>query len=396
MDDQKGMIVPKGGSFMSEKKAGIVTFHYAHHYGAQLQAYALMQAVEKLGTPCEIIHYVRPDTLEGNRLFKRGLSPHAQLSNAHTLLHYKAFKRRYIRFQEFAHKRLHLSERFYSSSQELFDAPPDYTAYLCGSDQIWNPLIYKEKTYDPAFFLGFARKGRKIAYAPSFGIASIPEPLKEPLISYLKNMDDLSVRESQGGAIIEELTGREALTVLDPTLLLTGGEWGSIAVSPKRTKPYMLCYFVSDSTPFEPYINALSRKLGLEVVYLAGSRKGIPGYAKIVYDAGPCEFLGEFKDAAFVCTNSFHGTVFSVNNQKDFISFTAGSEKKTVNSRLYSILDLLDIKERLLVVEKEQTPSKEALPELGRIDYAKVAGFLEREREKSLNYLKEALAKQDG
>lgn len=381
---------------MSEKKAGIITFHYAHHYGAQLQAYALMRAVEKLGTPCEIIHYVRPDTLEGNRLFKRGLSPYAQLSNLHTLLHYKAFKRRYDRFQAFAHQRMHLSERFYARAQELFENPPCYTAYLTGSDQVWNPLIYKEKTYDPAFFLGFANKGRRIAYAPSFGIAEIPEHLKAPLVKYLEGMDDLSVRERQGEAIIQALTGRKALTVLDPTLLLTGEEWGEAAVSPKRDKPYMLCYFVSDSTPFEPYIKAISQKLGLDVVYLAGARKGIPGYAKIVYDAGPCEFLGEFKDAAFVCTNSFHGTVFSVNNKKDFISFAAGSEKKTVNSRLYSILELLDIKERLVVVDKAKSPSAIEHPALDRIDYDKVSALLEKEREKSLTYLKEALDKQDG
>ena len=56
-------------------RAGLITFHYAHHYGAQLQAYALMKTILSLGVECEIIHYVRPDTEDGNRLFKRGLNP---------------------------------------------------------------------------------------------------------------------------------------------------------------------------------------------------------------------------------------------------------------------------------------------------------------------------------
>ncbi len=392
---------------MSEIKAGLITFHYAHHYGAQLQAYALMKTVEGLGTPCEIIHYVRDDTLLGNKLFKRGLSPYAQLSNLHTLIHLPAFKKRAQRFQQFAHHGLKLGGRFYKAHQELFSDPPQYSAYLCGSDQIWNPLIYKEKTFDPAFFLGFAKNGKKIAYAPSFGISSIPDSEKESLKAYLEKMDYLSARERQGEAIIRELTGRDAVTVLDPTLLLSGGEWSEIAVSPNRSKPYLLCYFVSDATPFEPYIKALSDKLKLEVVYLAGSRKGIPSYAKTVYDAGPCEFLGYFKDAAFVCTNSFHGTVFSVNFKKNFYSFTAGSEQKTVNSRLYSIMDLLDIKDRMVTIHGSRhvvrssgphsiNKEKSAMPVTslneGGVDYEKVSKLLDLEKTKSIDYLRKALA----
>ena len=376
---------------MSDRKAGLITFHYAHHYGAQLQAYALMHAVEKLGIPCEIINYIRNDTLEGNKLFKKGFSPYSLISNMHTVLYLSAFKKRYNRFMEFAYKRMNLSDRFYKTQQELFNDPPGYSLYLCGSDQIWNPMIYKEKTFDPAFFLGFAKNAKKIAYAPSFGISSIPDDLKESLKNYLDKMDFISVREKQGEIIINELTGREAPTVLDPTLLLSGEEWAETAVTPKITKPYLLCYFVSDARPFEPYIRSLSKKMGLEVVYLAGSRKGIPRYAKIVYDAGPCEFLGYFKEAAFICTNSFHGTVFSVNNKKNFISFTAGSVMKTVNSRLYSILELLDIKERLICIEKENPVSVDSVLQLKNIDYTKVLKNLEREREKSINYLNEAL-----
>jgi hypothetical protein len=178
-------------------KAGIITFHYAHHYGAQLQAYALMRAIELLGMECEIINYVRKDNIEGSRLFKKGLSVGSILSNANTLLNYGKLKKRHDRYDMFVQKEMKLSERFYGSYEELCADQPEYDAYVCGSDQIWNPLIFGEKTYDPAFFAEFAKSGRRVAYAPSFGISSIPEDKKELLKEYIEKFDHLSVRKSR-------------------------------------------------------------------------------------------------------------------------------------------------------------------------------------------------------
>ena len=247
-------------------KTGLITFHHAHHYGAQLQAFALMKAITGIGAECEIINYVRDDTIEGNRLFKKGLSVRALLSNANTILNYRRLKGRYKRFESFVNEDMKLSARFYASCSELVKNPPEYDAYICGSDQIWNPLIYKENTFDPAFFAEFAQTGMKIAYAPSFGINSIPENKREELKKYLESFDYLSVREKQGEKIIGEVSGKEAVTVLDPTLLLTGAEWSRYSTEPDVKGPYLLCYFITDGRKYSEFVNALSQKYKLPIV----------------------------------------------------------------------------------------------------------------------------------
>ncbi|HEX2946776.1 MAG TPA: polysaccharide pyruvyl transferase family protein [Clostridia bacterium] len=374
-------------------KAGILTFHHAHHYGAQLQAYALMRAARKAGAECEIIDYVRTDTVEGNRLFKKGLSARSMLSNANTLINLGRLKNRYARFESFVHDDMNLSEKFYGSYEQLKNDAPVYDVYICGSDQIWNPLIYKENTFDPAFFADFAKDGRRIAYAPSFGISSIPEDKRELLKNYLERFECLSVREKQGESIIREITGREAQTVLDPTLLLDGDDWSSISAAPAFKEPYILCYFITDARKYGDFVQVLSDKYKLPVVSLCGSRRVVPQTRHSVLDAGPKEFLGLFRNAAAVLTDSFHGTVFSINFKREFYSFESSQKsEKAVNSRLYSILDRLGLLSRIFPHTMELEEFKNKVDTLSKaIDYSEVEKLLEKERNVSADYLKGAL-----
>lgn len=374
-------------------KTGLITFHHAHHYGAQLQAYALMKAINDTGADCEIINYVRPDTTEGNRLFKKGLTARALLSNANTLVNYRQLKTRYERFESFVNDDMKLSEKFYNSYEELLKDAPGYDVYVCGSDQIWNPLIFKENTYDPAFFADFAKSGRRIAYAPSFGITEIPEDKREDLRRYLGRFDCLSVREKQGEKIICDVAGRDSVTVLDPTLLLTGDEWSEYSEAPVFKEPYMLCYFISYPGRYSGYVKALSEKNGLPVVSLCGARRVVPQTEHTVLDAGPREFLGLFRNASMVCTDSFHGTVFSITFKKDFYSFASAlTSEKTVNSRLYNILEKLGLVDRILSSDMGISNFISRLNDGKYLsDYAPVYEALRIEREMSYKYLKDSL-----
>lgn len=390
---------------------GILTFHHAHHYGAQLQAFALMKAIMDQGLDCEIINYVRKDTIEGSSLFKKGMSARSLLTNADTLLNYSKLKKRYDRFEGFINDEMKLSERFYATYDELRTDAPKYDAYVCGSDQIWNPLIFKEKTFDPAFFADFAKSGRRIAYAPSFGISSIPEDKKELLKKYLEKFDCLSVRERQGEKIIRELTGRDSLTVLDPTLLLKGEDWESYSSAPVFHEPYILCYFITKGSKYSKFVQAIQEKYKLPVVSLCGSRRIVPQTRHSVLDAGPKEFLRLFADAAVICTDSFHGTVFSINFKKEFFCFkttddtkdtkttemATGATKaetatKTVNSRLYNILDKLGLLSKMFSHTMDPEEFKRRIrEEAGLIDYHKVHTILQEERDKSMDYLRSSL-----
>lgn len=369
-------------------KAGLITFHYAHHYGAQLQAYALNHTIEKLGIPCEIIDYVRQDTLSGSSLIKSGFSPRVLLSNAHTLLHYKRFKRRSDRFLDFYRNRLKLGSRRYHTASELAANPPSYDVLVCGSDQVWNPMIFSEKDFDPSFFMHFSGDTRRIAYAPSFGISSIPEDKKETLKAYVEGFDALSVREAQGADILRELIARPVPVVLDPTLLLNEADWSELCAPSPMDRPYILSYFITDPTPFFPVLEQIQAKLGLPVVCLCGARKKVPGTIRLVYDAGPQEFLSLFKHADFVLTNSFHGTVFSVQFRRPFYSFqknkASSANPAEVGSRLSNILTQLGLEDRLLGADS-------LLQALDAIDFSQVTEKLNAKREESLNFLKEAL-----
>lgn len=373
-------------------KAGLLTFHHAHHYGAQLQAYALMKAIAGAGADCEIINYVRIDTTEGNRLFKKGLSARSLLSNANTLLNYGKLKRRYERFEQFVHRDMKLSPKFYGTWEELAKDAPEYDAYVCGSDQIWNPLIYKENTYDPAFFAAFARNGKKVAYAPSFGISEIPEDKREELKRYLDTFDCLSVREKQGEKIIRDVAGKESLTVLDPTLLLNGQEWEGYAEGPDFRGPYLLCYFITDARKYSEYVGALAERYQMPVVSLCGARRVVPQTSRTVLDAGPKEFLGLFRNAAAVCTDSFHGTVFSINFQKDVYCFESSQKtEKAVNSRLYNIMDKVGLTSRIYSHTIGADEFRKRIRDTAPVNYDEVGRLLGTEREISLRYLKDSL-----
>ena len=367
------------------RRTGLITFHFAHHYGAQLQAYATMRAIQDLGHDCEIIDFRLPHTTRTNELFKKSPSLRAAASDAHTALHYGAFKTRYDRFNAFVREQMNLSPRRYTSFQELQADPPAYDVYVAGSDQIWNPFIYADRQFEPAFLLDFVKEGRKIAYAPSIGTPTLPPPYDGQFRKYLASFDALSAREKRGQMLIREAAGREARLVLDPTLLLTGEQWGELAVPPKEQGPYILCYFVSDPGEVAPYVQALARRTGWPIVQLAGARRKIPGAREIVFDAGPREFLGLFQHAACVCTNSFHGAVFSLQFDRPFFTSMSPKERSEPTfSRIYSLLSRLGCAGRIIGLDG--TDDVDA-----PVDYGAVHQKLSQARADSLAYLKAAI-----
>ena len=366
-------------------RTGLITFHFAHHYGAQLQAYATMRAIQGLGHGCEIIDYRLPHTTRTNQLFKKGGGVRGMASDAHTALHYGAFQRRFQRFEAFVAEQMKLSPERYTAFDQLRAAPPEYDVYVAGSDQIWNPYIFQDKQFDPSFLLGFVKEGRRIAYAPSLGVPELPADKAEQLRDFLAPFSALSVREKRGQVLLKEATGREARVVLDPTLLLNGKDWGELAAPPRHQGPYILCYFVSDPAEAAPYALALSRRTGWPIVQLAGARRKIEGASEIVFDAGPREFLGLFRHASAVVTNSFHGAAFSLQFRKNFFTSMSPRERSEPTfSRIYSLLSRLGCADRIIGLDT-------TAPVEAAMDYDKVYQRLDEARADSLAYLKAAI-----
>ena len=346
-------------------KTGLLTFYHIHHYGAMLQAYATERAVASLGSECEIIdYYVNQD----NTLFQRPTGLGSAAHDAHTALHYGPLKARYERFEAFSRENLNISGRRYQSLEELRQAELPYDVLLSGSDQIWNPKIFPDGRFDPVFFGAFSHK-RKIAYAPSFGIPRIPDGMEEELRTYLESFSHLSVRERQGQGIVRDITGKDVPVVLDPTLLLERTDWAAAARDGGAGRGYILCYCISRPDALAPYIRRLAEETGLPVVQLCGVRQKVHPKARCILSAGPAEFLGLFRDAAYVCTNSFHGTVFSVQFQKPFFTAVAPAEMAAPeSSRTFSLLSRLGLGER--IIGKGDTaarPGAEVVPGLSAL-----------------------------
>ena len=371
-------------------KTGLVTFYHIHHYGAALQAAATERAVETLGHECEIIDYF---VNQDNALFRRPTGLGSAAADAHTALHYQALKTRYERFEQFSQDHLRISAHRYLSAAELRQAQLPYDAILSGSDQIWNPKIFPNGHFDPVFFGAFSDR-RKIAYAPSFGIPKVPEDMEQELRSYLGAFSHLSVRERQGQAIVTEVTGQTVPVVLDPTLLLTAEQWstaasrhmvaqgGRQALTPQG---YILCYCINRPGALAPYIQEFARRSGLPVVQLCGIRQKVHPKARCILDAGPAEFLELFENAAFVFTNSFHGTVFSTQFRVPF--FTAVSPAELADpesSRTFSLLSRLGLSDR--IVGQGSTDALET-----PVDWDAVEPRLLAARAASLEYLRDAL-----
>ena len=317
---------------------GLLTFYHIHHYGAVLQAYATERAVESLGSRCEIIDYY---VNQNNALFQPPTGLGSAAADVHTALHYGPLKRRYERFEAFSRRHLKISSRRYQSLEELRAAELPYDLLLSGSDQIWNPKIFPDGRFDPVFFGAFSPR-RKVAYAPSFGVPRIPDGMEAELRGYLDGFSHLSVRERQGQAIVWDVAGRDVPAVLDPTLLLDRRDWEAAAADAGAGEGYILCYCISRPGALEPYIRRLAEETGLPVVQLCGIRQKVHPKARCILSAGPAEFLGLFRNAACVCTNSFHGTVFSVQFQKPFFTAAAPAEMAAPEqSRTFSLLSRL-------------------------------------------------------
>jgi len=292
-------------------------------------------------------------------------------------------------FEKFAREKFRLS-KVYSSKSELGSQADNYSAFLVGSDQLWLPSNIAADYYT----LNFVPKDiRKIAYATSFGVSTLPQSTQKSAKMFLPRIDYISVREITGQKLIRDLTGIDVPVVCDPTLLLTADEWKTIQVEEPFIKDkYIFCYFLGDNPYPRRFARELKNKTGYKIVALqqidAYIRSDTRFADEAPYNVGPSDFINLIRNAEFVCTDSFHGTVFSILNHKTFFSFRRFKTKSTMstNSRIDSLLEVLDIKSRLLEgnesVDEEMNKS---------IDYSLVDSRLKTFIEDSKEFLSKSL-----
>ena len=367
------------------KKIGQLTFHASHNYGSVLQAYALSRQLQIMGYNTEFINLRPQSQKDAYRIIRK---TDRGIHRIFRYLLYPVLKRRYDNYERFINSVLPITEKEYISTDELLNANLDYDIYVCGGDQIWNPIC---QDFETAYYLQFLNKNneaRKIAYAPSLGRTEFDLTILNNIKNWIKKFDSISVRERQGTEIIQNLTDKKVYTVCDPVILLGKKEWEKILIRPKYKKPYILVYFLENNHGSRNLIDYLKRITGYDVViFNEYIRDFLKPYHK-AYSASPEEFVGLFMNASFIYTNSFHGTAFSTIFEKPFLTAIATDQKNTVNnndSRKIDYLKKIGLEDRLYT---EGTPAKEFLLS---IDYTEARKKIKRFREDSLRYLEEAL-----
>ena len=220
---------------------------------------------------------------------------------------------------------------------------PTFDAFIVGSDQVWRPVFSPRLTN---FYLDFLKDlpVRRIAYAASFGVDTweVPKKTTEIIRRLAKRFDRISVREASAVDLCREYLGVEADLMPDPTLLLKREDYlAFIADCPNvqiPSHPYIATYFIDPTDRESSLVADFAREHHLPIINI-GDFDWAGGSDPVAH------WLSGIANAAFVITDSFHGTVFSLLFQRDFITFDNGWRG---SSRFHTLLDTFGMSERLV------------------------------------------------
>lgn len=386
-------------------KIGILTTYYSENYGAALQAYALQQALTGMGREAQLIRYRNQapsrcllDMQKENKaqeslgrmikrrlknlkvkLFGTGIRPEDRM------VRHKAF----ARFEEDS---LLLSKERFSSPEEFMkfaaSSSAGYDLYICGSDQVWNPLVHH---FDPVYLLDFPTKAKRVSYAPSIALNNLSEAETKRLAASVRKLDQISVREKDALQLLKPyLLEKTVQTVADPTFLLERKDWERLGSKKKLPESYVLVYMLEyNANPKDAVkrIRDYALKHQAQVICLPYTKLRF-GHKLAVqewYDVAPNDFIPLLLHAKCIFTNSFHATALSINNNKEFYVFLQSAENGSIQSRITNLLETFHLQDR--GVTEDSPYSYPAKP----IDYSAVNKKIKELRADGYAYLKSCM-----
>ena len=334
------------------KKVLLTTVFSGYNYGSSLQALATKTILKDLGCDCELVamrSLVKGRDIRIKKLMTiliRSLLVRDK-NRTNALSTYKGSYNKVMigdsvtRFASFTNEYL---EPHYMNWNSLKRLAKECVACFAGSDQIWNSSTMY---VDPLYYLRFAPAEKRVAFAPSLGRNFIAAYNRKKMSKWISEFAYLSVREDSGVKLVKELTGREAIHLVDPTLMVSGDTWKKILNIDDRQENYILTYFLDKPSLFARKVIAeLKETLKCEVIAIPYQFDDMSFCDKVV-PTGPIEFIDLINNAKCVLTDSFHGTVLSINLHTPFYVFgrnygTAHSQ----NSRIESILKMMNMQDR--------------------------------------------------
>lgn len=364
-------------------KIGLITFIESENYGAALQAIGLQKTLKKLGYQSYYINYAEGTYVTGVKKIINKIWGIVKLFLG-------SFTRR-KKTNKYTNKHLTLT----SKCETLDDVRklPLFDTYIVGSDQVWNPrfFIASEGFYLLSFLETYTPNTKIISYATSFGINSLPDENKEVYKHHLTKFESLSVREQEGKTILKEL-GFDSQVNLDPTLLINKESWSNFFEKERLKKEkYIFCYVANGDSTGAKEVYKVSKRIQKESkeklnIYIVGDKEYKifkPGY-NLITTADPSDFMNLIYHAEYVVTNTFHGTCFSINFEKQFTTIL--HTNNSLNNRTENILSILNLSDRIQYIN--QVASNIILE---NIDYNETTPLLDKLRKESENYLVRSL-----
>lgn len=343
-------------------KIALLTIWHEKNYGAELQAYATMKVLQQLG------HEVHMIDIRLSDMGKPSIGGYLSLlieSISPCQRKFKKFWKKYIQ-----------TTRRYKTIDDLQKDPPIADIYLVGSDQVWNPEITKK--FVKIFFLDFGSKDiKRISYASSFGVDKWNfSEVEKDIYKLLNAFSYITCRERSGVNILNKEFGIDAKMVVDPTLLL--GDYTDLLGNIKMRNT-LVCYPLGDDFELQEYAKCLASRMGLTYVDNF-NKKAI--FKKIIWNRNSIEeWVNNIASSKLVLTRSFHGMLFSIMFNKDFIVV---SGKR--NSRLVDFLSEIGLMDRFFTSIKDVERSNIFQKS---IDYTSVNKRIEKMREYSIKILNE-------
>lgn len=357
-------------------RVGILSKHRVVNYGSFLQAFALKRMLEKMGHKVSFIDLKPEEGKKVNYLFDEPK--------------WKRIARNLIRKRD-----LTKYVDFYNARQELFldklfrrlglSVNPSYNskydAVLIGSDEMFNCTEEGVFWGESMQMFGEGIESPNIfSYAASFGYTTLERlkqrGLEEKVSRLLKeNFKNISVRDKNSEKIVKTLTGVNSQMHLDPVLI-----YDFSADMPKKVNQnnYIAVYGYDNrvkETEYIEQIKAFAKKTGKKLLGIGMWQDWCDENVM----APPFEVLAYIRDADYVFCETFHGAIFSIKFNKNFVCCVRDSNY----NKLYNLLETLQCTDR--IVSREQ--SIETL--FGqKPNYNFSNEKIAQERERTLQYLK--------
>lgn len=340
------------------KKIGCVIAYKKNHtnYGTALVGYSLIKKLQLMGCEVEVINYMKQLSFKekaeiainhfrvlGLKTFLKRFKPKPNNQN-----YIQGIQLRTRFVEDYKERKLLPFFHNYVGYKSLHEGSKNYDVIVVGSDQVWLPHGLKTRFYNLLFVDDVVKK---VSYASSFGVSKIPSFQRKETAEYLNRFYAISVREQRGKEIVEELSEKQATVVADPTLLLNSIEWLEEAKESHMviSEPYIFCYLLGTNPESRKAANELKQKTGCKIITLRHMDEFIPEDEQFgdeaPYNIDPNDFVKLISEAAYVCTDSFHCTAFSIQFHRKFMTFYrfADGQKGGRNSRIDSLFDILAI-----------------------------------------------------